>query len=114
MNRVGLLPSQLLRNPPDHLKSAAFPGTTMNLYSNKTTRVSIAALGALLSAWQFYLFVQSRDAAGQLDPQGGALNLWLAVGAAGAACAAIAVLSFLAVSGDRSVEHVAYYEQAHK
>ena len=89
----------------------------MNLYYAKTARVSIAALGTLsvfLSLWQFYLFFQFRDAAGRLDPQGGSLNLWLAVGAAAAACAAVALLFFFAVNGDKGVNHIAYYEQAHK
>lgn len=89
----------------------------MNLYPNKATRILVGALGALgagLSIWQFYLFVQFRNAAGQFDAQGGALNLWLAVGAAGVACAAMALLSFLAVNGHKDVEHIAYYEQAHR
>jgi peptidoglycan/LPS O-acetylase OafA/YrhL len=89
----------------------------MNLYSDKTTRLSIGALGALsalFSLWQFYLFVQFRNATGQPVPQGGSINLWLAISAAAVACVAIAFLFFFAVNYDKSVDHIAYYEQAHK
>ena len=47
-----------------------------------------------LAAWQFYLFASFRDARGAFDAQGGTLHLWLAVGAAVAACA----LGFVAFS----------------
>ncbi len=50
----------------------------------------VGLLSAAIAAWQFYLFVVFRDSRGDLDPQGGGLNLWLAVGAAGVACACVA------------------------
>ena len=40
-----------------------------------------------LAAWQFYLFASFRGASGAFDTQGGTYHLWLAVGAALAACA---------------------------
>ena len=49
---------------------------------------------AVLAAWQFYLFASFRDARGAFDSQGGTYHLWLAVGAALAACA----LGFVAFS----------------
>ena len=51
--------------------------------------VGLAA--AAVAAWQFYLFVVFRDVRGTLDAQGGGFNLWLAVGAAAAACACVFV-----------------------
>lgn len=44
---------------------------------------------AAVAAWQFYLFVVFRDARGALDAQGGGANLWIAVAAAGVACACV-------------------------
>ena len=49
--------------------------------------VGLAA--AAVAAWQFYLFVVFRDSQGSLDAQGGGANLWLAIGAAGVACACV-------------------------
>ena len=49
----------------------------------------VGLLAAAVAAWQFYLFVMFRDATGSLDAQGGGTNLWLAVGAAGVACACV-------------------------
>ena len=72
--------------------------------SSKILRLSITALSAasaLVALWQFYLFVQFKNAAGQLDPQGGTLNLWLAILAALVACAAGAYLAFAAVNHDK-------------
>lgn len=46
-------------------------------------------LAAAFAVWQFYLFVVFRDSRGALDVQGGGLNLWLAIGAAGVACACV-------------------------
>lgn len=50
---------------------------------------SVGLLAAAIAAWQFYMFVVFRDAQGSLDAQGGGANLWLAVGAAGVACACV-------------------------
>ena len=38
------------------------------------------ALLAATAAWQFYLFVVFRAADGVVDPQGGAVHLWVAIG----------------------------------
>lgn len=46
-------------------------------------------LAAAIAVWQFYLFVGFRDAQGSLDAQGGGFHLWLAIGAAGLACACV-------------------------
>ena len=46
-------------------------------------------LAAVIALWQFYVFVGFRDAQGALDVQGGGLHLWLAIGAAFAACACV-------------------------
>lgn len=68
---------------------------------------ALCAISALAALWQFYLFVQFRDAAGRLDSQGGALNLWLAVAAALVACAAGAYLAFSVVNHDEEdVMHI--------
>ena len=50
---------------------------------------SVGCLAAAVAFWQFYLFVMFRDSQGALDAQGGGFNLWLAVGAAGVACACV-------------------------
>ena len=61
----------------------------------------VSALSALVALWQFYLFVQFRNAAGRLDPQGGPLHLWLAILAALIACAAGAYMAFSFVNHDK-------------
>lgn len=43
---------------------------------------------AAVAVWQFYLFVSFRGSHGQMDLQGGAMHLWLAIGAALMACLA--------------------------
>ena len=73
-------------------------------HPGKLLRTLIIALGvasALVALWQFYLFVQFKNAAGQLEPQGGTHILWLAIGAAAIACAAAAYLFFSAVNHDK-------------
>jgi len=50
---------------------------------------AVGLLTAATAAWQFYLFVMFRDSRGLLDVQGGALHLWLAVGAAILACVCV-------------------------
>ena len=47
--------------------------------------VAVAAL-AVVAAWQFYLYASFRGASGAFDAQGGTYHLWIAVGAALAAC----------------------------
>ena len=47
--------------------------------------IGLAAFAAV-SAWQFYLFVIFKGANGIVDLQGGAVHLWLAIGAALIAC----------------------------
>lgn len=54
---------------------------------------AVAAL-SVVAAWQFYLFASFRDTRGAFDAQGGTQHLWIAVGAALAACA----LGFVAFS----------------
>ena len=49
----------------------------------------VGLLAAIIAVWQFYLFVVFRDSQGLLNAQGGGLNLVLAIGAAGVACACI-------------------------
>jgi hypothetical protein len=49
----------------------------------------VGLLAALIAVWQFYVFVGFRDAQGSLEVQGGGLHLWLAIGAALAACACV-------------------------
>jgi hypothetical protein len=56
---------------------------------------SVGLLSAAIAIWQFYLFVVFRDSQGALDAQGGGPNLWLAIGAAGVACACV----FLGIFG---------------
>jgi hypothetical protein len=73
-------------------------------YPNKILRALLIALSAtstLVALWQFYLFVQFRNAAGVLDPQGGTGKLWLAIAAALIACAAAAYLFFSTVNHDK-------------
>ncbi|HWS55925.1 MAG TPA: hypothetical protein VN228_17430 [Pyrinomonadaceae bacterium] len=64
----------------------------MSYIGNGLTRVALWGVGLLaaaVAAWQFYLFVVFRDMQGALDAQGGGGNLWLAIGAAGVACACV-------------------------
>lgn len=73
-------------------------------YPSKTLRMALMALSAvsaLVALWQFYLFVQFRNAAGRLDPQGGPMHLWLAIIAALIACAAGAYMAFSVVNHDK-------------
>ncbi|MGH9942646.1 MAG: hypothetical protein ACRD9R_09870 [Pyrinomonadaceae bacterium] len=73
-------------------------------YQSKSSRMLLATLSvisAIIALWQFYLFVQFRNSKGILDPQGGSLNLWLAVGAALIACAAGAYVVFSVVNRDK-------------
>lgn len=72
--------------------------------TSKTLRLCltlVSALSAGIALWQFYLFVQFRNAAGRLDPQGGPLHLWLAIIAALIACAAGAYIAFSLVNHDK-------------
>jgi len=79
-------------------------------HPNRIVRLLIMVLGAasvLVALWQFYLFVQFRNASGLLDPQGGTHKLWLAIGAALFACAAAAYLFFSAVNHEKEdVMHI--------
>ena len=50
---------------------------------------TVGLITAAIAVWQFYVFVVFTDSQGTLDAQGGAVNLWLAVGAAGVACACV-------------------------
>ena len=47
---------------------------------------TVGLMMAAIATWQFYLFVAFRDSRGVLETQGGALHLWLAIGAAVMAC----------------------------
>ena len=63
------------------------------MYIRKSlTNVLSAVLGviaiAAVAVWQFYLFVTFRTSHGILDAQGGAIHLWLAIGAVFVACLA--------------------------
>jgi amino acid permease len=65
--------------------------------------IAIAALAAV-ALWQFYVFVTFRNVTGEVEIQGGATHLWLAIGFAATACiAAILGASFL-LRYDRSDE----------
>ena len=69
--------------------------------------ISLATFVAI-SAWQFYVFAIFKSANGAVDLQGGAVHLWLAVGAALIAC----VIAFLLFSrllryDNRSELHIA-------
>jgi uncharacterized membrane protein YbhN (UPF0104 family) len=79
-------------------------------HPNKMLRafiMALCALSALVAVWQFYLFVQFRNVAGSVDPQGGTSNLWLAVAATLVACAAGAYLVFSTVTHDKEdVMHI--------
>jgi cell division protein FtsX len=69
--------------------------------------MALCAVGALIAVWQFYLFVQFRNVAGGVDPQGGTSNLWLAVAAALVACVAGAYLVFSTVTHEQEdVMHI--------
>ncbi len=73
----------------------------MGYYGKRSTSAFLLIVGALwaaIAAWQFYLFVVFRDAQGLLDAQGGGLNLWLAIGAAGVACACVCLGIFRRVN----------------
>ena len=73
----------------------------------RTLITILGVISALVALWQFYLFVQFKNAVGQFDPQGGTHVLWLAVGAALIACAAAAYLFFSAVSHEKEdVMHI--------
>ena len=56
--------------------------------SNVLVSIGGVIIVAALAIWQFYVFVTFRSANGALDTQGGALHLWLAIGAAVLACVA--------------------------
>jgi hypothetical protein len=49
---------------------------------------------AAVAVWQFYLYAAFRDARGVVDLQGGGPHLWLAVGAALAACLLVGLAVF--------------------
>ena len=73
------------------------------MHPNKALRAFITALcaaSALVAMWQFYLFVQFRNVAGGVDPQGGTSNLWFAIAATLVACGAGAYVVFSAVNQD--------------
>ena len=73
----------------------------------RTLITALAAASALVALWQFYLFVQFKNAAGQFEPQGGTHILWLAISAAFVACAAAAYLFFSAVNHEKEdVMHI--------
>jgi hypothetical protein len=46
----------------------------------------VGLLMAAVATWQFYLFVAFKNSQGFLETQGGALHLWLAIGAAVVTC----------------------------
>ena len=69
--------------------------------SLRTAITALCALSALVAVWQFYLFVQFRNATGGVDPEGGTQNLWLAVAATLVACATGAYVVFSAVTHDK-------------
>jgi hypothetical protein len=56
------------------------------------TNVLAAVVGviaiAAVAVWQFYMFVTFKTSHGVVDVQGGAVHLWLAIGAALIACLA--------------------------
>lgn len=69
--------------------------------------MAVCAAGVIVALWQFYRFVQFRDAAGGFDPQGGTFNLLLAAGAAIVACAAGGYVAFSIVNHDEEdVMHI--------
>lgn len=73
----------------------------------RTFITAICAISALVAFWQFYLFVQFRNANGGVDPQGGTSNLWLAVAATLVACLAGAYIVFSTVTHDKEdVMHI--------
>jgi cell division protein FtsX len=69
--------------------------------SLRTAITALCALSALVAVWQFYLFVQFRNATGGVDPEGSTHNLWLAVAATLVACATGAYVVFSAVTHDK-------------
>jgi hypothetical protein len=73
----------------------------MRYIGESLMHVLLWAVGLLMAAiaiWQFYLFVVFRDLQGALDAQGGGLNLWLAIGAAGVACVCVCLGIFRRVN----------------
>lgn len=75
--------------------------------SLRTLLTGICAVSALVSFWQFYRFVQFRNAAGGVEPLGSTSSLWLAIAAAVVACAAGAYVAFSTVTHDREdVMHI--------
>jgi heme/copper-type cytochrome/quinol oxidase subunit 2 len=73
----------------------------------RTLITAICAISTLVALWQFYLFVQFRNATGGVDPQGGTSNLWLAVVATLIACVTGAYIVFSAVTHDKEdVMHI--------
>ena len=65
------------------------------------------AMSVLVALWQFYRFVQFKDAAGGFAPQGGTFNLLLAVVAALIACAAGGYVAFSVINQDKEdVMHI--------
>ena len=64
---------------------------------NSIGNVLLWAVGLTMTAaaiWQFYLFAMFRDSRGIFDVNGGGLHLWLAVGAAVAACVFVGLAIF--------------------
>lgn len=47
---------------------------------------TVGLLMAAIAVWQFYRFSSFQDSQGVVDLQGGTIHLWLAIGAAIAAC----------------------------
>jgi hypothetical protein len=75
--------------------------------SLRTAITALCALSALVAAWQFYLFVQFKNATGGVEPEGSTHNLWLAVAATLVACATGAYVAFSAVTHDKEdVMHI--------
>lgn len=62
------------------------------LIRKSLTNVLLSVIGviaiAAIAVWQFYLFATFKTSHGVLDVQGGAIHLWLAVGAVLVACLA--------------------------
>lgn len=73
----------------------------------RTLMIALSVVSAFVALWQFYLFVQFKNAAGQFEPQGGTHILWLAIGATLIACAAAAYLFFSNVNHEKEdVMHI--------
>lgn len=61
----------------------------MNIKKSSTKVLALViglTLMATIAIWQFYLFATFQNAQGIVDVQGGALHLWLAIGAILLAC----------------------------